>query len=465
MTISIAAIAETVAPAILSPLGLAPEGTISGWSIDSRTANPGDCFFALRGPLKDGHDFVENVMEKGAALAIVERPVDAGRAKIPQLVVPDTLAAMQQLARRTRERWGGTVVGVTGSAGKTTTKDAIASLLNVQIRTGRTIGNYNNHFGVPLSILRLPDDCRAAVIEMGMNHAGEIRELARIAQPQIGVVTNAGWAHAEFFENGIEGVALAKRELIEELPAGGIAVLNADDERVREFSRIHPGRSILFGFSETAEVRAEDFRMCPGGAQFRCLGVDFESPLAGRHGVSNILAAIAVARALGIAPERLRDAVKTLATGKMRGERFERRLSDSSEAITVINDCYNANPEAMRSMLELLRGTPARRRIAVLGEMLELGREAGTLHRDMGRFAAEQGIDALLGVRGAARFMVDGAMGAGLSGSAASFFETPEEAGDFLKEYVRPGDAVLFKGSRGVQVEKALERAFGETGV
>jgi UDP-N-acetylmuramoyl-tripeptide--D-alanyl-D-alanine ligase len=459
MTISIAAIVETVAPAILSPVGLAPEGTISGWSIDSRTANPGDCFFALRGPLKDGHDYVDNVMEKGAALAIVEQKVDA---KIPQLVVPDTLAALQQLAHRTRERWGGTVVGVTGSAGKTTTKDAITSLLNVQIRTGRTIGNYNNHFGVPLSILRLPDDCRAAVIEMGMNHAGEIRELARIAQPQIAVVTNVGWAHAEFFENGgasgIDGVALAKRELIEELPAGGIAVLNADDERVREFSRIHPGRSILFGFSEIAEVRAEDFRMCPGGAHFRCLGVDFESPLAGRHGVSNVLAAIAVARELGIAPERLRDAVKTLATGKMRGERFERG------GITVINDCYNANPEAMRSMLELLRGTPARRRIAVLGEMLELGREAGTLHRDMGRFAAEQGIDALLGVRGAARFMVDGAMGAGLSGSAASFFETPEEAGDFLKNYVRPGDAILFKGSRGVQVEKALERAFGDTG-
>jgi UDP-N-acetylmuramoyl-tripeptide--D-alanyl-D-alanine ligase len=459
MTISITAIVESVAPAILSPVGSVPDETISGWSIDSRTANPGDCFFALRGPLKDGHDYVENVVEKGAALAIVERPIGGIATKILQLIVPDALAAMQQLARKTRDRWGGTVVGVTGSAGKTTTKDAIASLLNVQIRTGRTIGNYNNQFGVPLSILRLPDDCRAAVIEMGMNHAGEIRELAKIAQPQIGVVTNAGWAHAEYFENGIEGVALAKRELIEELPASGIAILNADDERVREFSNIHPGRSILFGFSETAEVRAEDFRMCPGHAHFRCLGVNFESPLSGRHGVSNVLAAIAVARALGIAPERLRDAVKTLAVGKMRGERFERG------GITVINDCYNANPEAMRSMLELLRGTPARRRIAVLGEMLELGREAGTLHRDIGQFAAEQGIDALLGVRGAARFMVDGAIGAGLSGSAASFFETPEAAGDFLKTFVRPGDAILFKGSRGVQVEKALERAFGETGV
>jgi UDP-N-acetylmuramoyl-tripeptide--D-alanyl-D-alanine ligase len=451
MTISLISIAQTLdaQPAA----GYLQERTVSGWSIDSRTVNPGECFFALRGPTNDGHDYVTKVVERGAAVAIVERPVEA---RIPQLVVPDTLAALQKLAAKTRERWGGTVVGVTGSAGKTTTKDAIASLLNVQIRTGRTIGNYNNHFGVPLSILRVPDDCKAAVIEMGMNHAGEIRELARIAKPEIGVVTNVGWAHAEFFPDGIEGVALAKRELIEQLPADGIAVLNADDEHVRRFGDVHSGRKILFGFSEGADVRAEGLRLCPGGAHFRCLGVDFETPMAGRHGVSNVLAAIATASAVGINPERLRDAVRNLATGKMRGERSERN------GVTIINDCYNANPEAVRSMVELLRGTPARRRIAVLGEMLELGREAGTLHRDTGQFVAEQGIDALLGVRGAARSMVDGAIAAGMSDSAASFFETPEEAGDFLRGYVRPGDVILFKGSRGVQVEKAIERAFDE---
>jgi len=449
--LSIAAIAEKIGA--LAPTGEASSASVSGWSIDSRTVNPGECFFALRGPLKDGHDYVVNVLERGASVAIVDHPVDA---RIPQLVVPDTLVALQQLARKARERWGGTVVGITGSAGKTTTKDAIASLLNVQIKTGRTIGNYNNHYGVPLSILRLSDDCRAAVIEMGMNHAGEICELAAIAKPQIGVVTNVGWAHAEYFENGIDGVALAKRELIEALPADGIAVLNADDEHVREFRHIHRGRSILFGYAEDAEVRAEDVHLCHGMTRFRCLGVEFESPLAGRHGVSNVLAAIAVARALGIAPERLHDAVRSLAVGKMRGERTERN------GIIIINDCYNANPEAMRSMLELLRDTPAKRRIAVLGEMLELGREASTLHHGIGQFAAEQGIHALLGVRGAARFMVDGAIEAGMSGSAASFFNTPEAAGDYLRTYIQPGDAILFKGSRGVEVEKAIERAFGE---
>ncbi len=451
MTIPFVSIAEDTRAVAVNAYPAA--ASASGWSIDSRTVNPGDCFFALRGPSNDGHDYAAQVAAKGAALAIVEHPVDA---EIPQFMVPDSLAALQRLAAKARERWGGTVVGITGSAGKTTTKDAVASLLSVAMPTGRTVGNYNNQYGVPLSILRLPEDSRAAAIEMGMNHAGEIRELARIARPQIGVVTNVGWAHAEYFEGGIEGVALAKRELIEELPADGVAVLNADDTRVREFRTIHPGRSILFGFSEDAEVRAEHLRLCPGGATFRCLGVDFETPLAGRHGVSNVLAALAVARALGIEPQRLRDAVRTLAAGKMRGERIQRN------GVTVIDDCYNANPEAMRSMLELLRNTPARRRIAVLGEMLELGREAGTLHREIGRFVAEQGIDALLGVRGAARFMVQGAIEAGLSGSAASFFDSPEEAGDFLRGIVRPGDAVLFKGSRGVQVEKAIARAFDE---
>ena len=166
---------------------------------------------------------------------------------------------------------------------------------------------------------------------------------------------------------------------------------------------------------------------------------------------------IGLRRALRIAPETLRDAVRSLATGRMRGERLERN------GVLIINDCYNANPEAMRSMLELLRGTPARRRIAVLGEMLELGPEAGTLHRGIGRFAVEQGIDAVIGIRGAARFMVDEAIEAGMSDSAALFFESPEEAGEFVRDYAQPGDAVLFKGSRGVQVEKALDRAFGES--
>ncbi|HVY20796.1 MAG TPA: UDP-N-acetylmuramoyl-tripeptide--D-alanyl-D-alanine ligase, partial [Bauldia sp.] len=277
-----------------------------------------------------------------------------------------------------------------------------------------------------------------------------------IAEPQIGIVTNVGWAHTENFPDGIAGVARAKSELIQALPPEGTAVLNADDPRVREFRKFHAGRTILFGLAKDAEVRAENVDISPTGARFRALGVDFESPLAGRHGVSNVLAGIAAARALGIAPERLRDAVRSLAPGKMRGE--QTRVN----GITIINDCYNANPEAMRSMLELLRDTPATRRIAVLGEMLELGREAEALHRSLGRFVAEQGIDAVIGIRGAGRWIVDEAIAAGLSGGAALFFDTPEEAGEYLRRFLKPGDAVLFKGSRGVRVERALEGALAE---
>ncbi len=430
---------------------LSASGSVTGWSIDSRSITPGDCFFALRGPTHDGHDHVASAFARGAQVAVVER--DTG-AKGLQLRVSDTTIALQTLGRSARRSWGGTVVGVTGSAGKTTTKDTIAALLSTAFPTGRNMGNLNNHLGLPLSILRLPDDAKVAVLEMGMNHEGEIRELAGIAEPQIGVVTNVGWAHTENFADGIEGIARAKSELIQALPRQGTAVLNADDTRVREFGRLHEGPSLLFGFSEDADVRAEEVSLTPEGARFRALGVEFQSPLAGRHGVSNVLAGIAVAHAMGIAPQKLPDAVRSLKPGNMRGER------SVQNGITIINDCYNANPEAMRSMLELLRDTPAQRRVAVLGEMLELGREAGTLHRNIGRFAAEQGIHAVIGIRGAGRWMVDEAMAAGLSGGAASFFETPEEAGQFLKHFLKPGDAVLFKGSRGVHVERALEGAF-----
>jgi UDP-N-acetylmuramoyl-tripeptide--D-alanyl-D-alanine ligase len=415
---------------------------VTGWSVDTRTQNAGDLYFALRGPNFDGHDFVAQAAAKGAAGVVAERATG-----VPgELIVSDTLRALGELGAWARARWGGTVIGVTGSAGKTTTKDAIAHLLSVEISTGRTVGNFNNHVGVPLSILRLPGECRAAVLEMGMNHAGEIRELAGIAKPELGVVTNVGYAHVEFFDS-IEGVAAAKRELIEALPADGVAVLNADDPRVVKFREIHRGRSVTFGFSESAGVRAESY----DGARFRALGVYFETAMPGRHGVMNLLAALAVAREFGIAPDRLRDAVRSFTPGHMRGERIERG------GMVIWNDCYNANPEAMESMLAVLAETPATRRIAVLGEMLELGHAARELHRQVGRRAAKHGIDFLIGVRGNAREMIDAAVGAGLPVNAAYFFEDPAEAGRRVREMAKPGDALLFKGSRGVHVEKALE--------
>jgi UDP-N-acetylmuramoyl-tripeptide--D-alanyl-D-alanine ligase len=432
-------------------LGAADVGSwaseIGGWSVDSRTLAPGDLYFALRGPSHDGHNYVEDAICKGAAGVVVDHAIDG----VPNaLIVKDTLVALQSLAAWARQRWGGRVIAVTGSAGKTTTKDAIAHLLAVEVNVGKTIGNLNNHVGAPLSVLRLPDDCSTAVLELGMNHAGEIRALAGIVRPNVGVVTNVGYAHTEYFDS-IEGVALAKRELIEALPADGVAVLNADDARVARFGDVHAGPSVTFGFSEAADVRARNMELGPDGSRFDVNGVPFEIPLAGRHGALNALAAIAVAGVCGIPPERLSGQARSLPLGKMRGERLQK------DGITILNDCYNANPEAVRAMVDVLGATSANRRLAVLGEMLELGPSAEPLHREVGSYVASRGIDVLIGIRGASRYMVDEAVRAGMSG-AAYFFDDPQTAGDFLLRLAQEGDAVLFKGSRGVAVEKAMER-------
>ncbi len=429
-----------------------PPACAQGWSVDTRTLSPGDLFFALRGPNHDGHAYIDAAFEKGA-VAVVGQAQSLRRAQSPPvLIVPDSFLALQDLAAWARQRWGGRVVGVTGSAGKTTAKDAIAHLLAVELPVGKTVGNLNNHVGVPLSILRLPDEARVGVLEMGMNHAGEIRALAAIAQPDIGVITNVGYAHVEAFDS-IDGVALAKRELIEALdPQAGIAVLNADDARVLGFREIHPGRSITFGLSDAADVWATDLAFTAEGTRFRVDGVDFHTTLAGRHGVLNLLAGIAVARVFDIPRERLRDAVANFTIGRMRGERLEHN------GVIVWNDCYNSNPEAVRAMLEVLRSTPARRHIAVLGEMLELGHAAECLHRQVGRWAAESGLDALIAVHAAAQYMAEEAVRAGMPPHSVHFFERSEDAGGFVQQLVQSGDAVLFKGSRGVEIERAMEK-------
>ncbi len=435
-------------------LGLAAKGagTATGWSIDSRSLKAGDLFFALRGPNHDGHAYVRDVLQKGAAAVVVDREIPGSPAEEGRILrVADTLQALQQLGARARKRWGGRLVAVTGSAGKTTTKDIIAALLAEGFRTAKNEGNLNNHIGVPLSLLRMEETAEVAVLELGMNHAGEIRELARMAAPETGVVTNVGPAHLENFDS-IDGIAAAKRELIEALPPSGAAVLNADDARVAGFASVHPGRSVLYGFSETAEVRAQDVRLLPEGVEFSVDHVEFASSLAGRHGVSNLLAGIAVAKVYGIEPERLPGRVREFNNpGRMRGERIHAR------GILIYNDCYNSNPDAARAMLDVLRETPARKRIAVLGEMLELGHWAETLHRSVGDYAARSGLNVLVGIRGAACYMVDAVMRSGLGVDAAFFFEDPREAGRLVRTLASAGDAVLFKGSRGVHVELALE--------
>lgn len=447
MELSLAEVCEALDLGVPPISGVSGEMRISGWSIDSRTVNPGDLFFAIKGENFDGHQFVRAAFERGAVGAVVSEDVHAGGHAL--LVVRDTVEALQQLAQWARRCWGQRIVAVTGSAGKTTTKDIIAALLSVKYSVGKTAGNFNNHIGLPLSLLRMPGEAAVGVMEIGMNHAGEIRALAAIAGPQIGVVTNVGYAHIEAFQS-IDGIALAKRELIESLPADGVAVLNADDERVLRFREVHPGRAVTYGFSPQADVRALDAEIGAGGSRFTVDGVRFQTALAGRHGVLNVLAGLAVAKIFDIDLEGLKPAVANFTPGKMRGERSEWR------GVTVLNDSYNSNPEAARSMVDVLRGEPAERRIAVLGEMLELGLLAESLHRDLGKYVAEAGIDVLIGVRGVSRWMVEEAKQAGHFNHAALFFDEPEEAGVFLRGYVRPGDAILFKGSRGTHVERAL---------
>jgi len=444
MEFSLAEVCAALSAAASAP---AADARIRGWSIDSRTLGEGDLFFAIKGENFDGHRFIQAAFERGAIAAVVSEEVSAaGR---PLLKVADTLNALQQLACWARRQWGHKIVAVTGSAGKTTTKDIIAAVLGVKYPVGKTTGNFNNHIGLPLSLLRMPGDAAVGVMEMGMNHAGEIRALAALARPDIGVVTNVGYAHVEAFQS-IEEIALAKRELIESLPGDGVAVLNADDERVLAFRDVHRGQTLTYGLSPNADVRATNLEIGAGESAFQVEGVQFRTVLAGRHGIQNVLAGLAVGRLFGIELRELAPAIAAFAPGKMRGER------SSLRGVTILNDSYNSNPEAARAMVDVLCAEPARRRIAVLGEMLELGFWAERLHRDLGKYVAGAGIDVLVGVRGMSQPMVEEARKAGLSNHAAFFFDQPEEAGAFLRDFIRQGDTILFKGSRGTHIERAL---------
>lgn len=417
---------------------------ISHWSIDTRTLPAGALYIALKGDTHDGHNFLAAAAERGATAALVD---DRNWPETPGMTlirVADTLAALQQLAARARRKITFPLIAITGSAGKTTTKETVAALTGA----ARNEGNLNNHIGLPLSLLRLNEAAQCAVLEMGMNHAGEIRFLADIARPNIGVVTNVGTAHIENF-SGIEGIALAKRELIEELGPEGVAVLNYDDPRVRAFAEIHPGRVVNYGIEQGADVRAEDVRITPEGSTFHIQGTPFAIQLPGKHAISNVTAAVAVGFILGIPLSTMAEAARSLQSGKMRGERL------THNGITILNDCYNSNPEAAKAMLDTLAAMPGQRKIAVLGEMLELGVWAEKMHAEVGAHAATLGIDVVVAIRGAARHLANAAEKAGVE---THFFEEPAAAGDALRTLARPGDVVLCKGSRGTRVEKALER-------
>lgn len=430
----------------------------SGYSIDSRTLTAGECFVAIQGPNFDGHEFIGAALKQGASLIIARADTKSSiEPGWPVIRVNDTLIALQRLANFTRRKWGKTVVAITGSTGKTTTKEMTSLLLQAQFRIYKSAGNFNNDYGLPLSILKLAEEHEIAVLELGMSRAGEIQRLSRIAEPNIGVVTNVRPVHLENFKS-IQGIALAKRELIESLPADGVAVLNNDDRRVRRFGRLFPGKVLTFGVESAAAYRASQIR--PLGLEGQEFRLDYKAqghrlrlPLIGEHNVHNVLPAIAVAHHLGIGFETIRKSLGALKPAPGRGE-----LLRFYDGFTVLNDSYNSNPAAMGVVIAFLKTLAGfKRKILLAGEMLELGPDAEQFHRDCGKLAALAGIDRIVGIRGMAEFITHAAQEQGRLPADTPFFADSAAAGEWMTREVMSGDFIVVKGSRGVRTEKVIE--------
>jgi UDP-N-acetylmuramoyl-tripeptide--D-alanyl-D-alanine ligase len=458
MNLTLAEAAIGAGAVLEAPAGIANAGAlmVSGYSIDSRTVQRGELFFAVRGVRHDGHDFVTSALERGAVAAVVSRALvatlpDAVLA-VPLLITEDPLIALQALASHVRRQWGRRVVAVTGSAGKTTTKEAVAAALGSKFNVLKSQGNLNNGFGLPLQLLRLQPEHEYAVVEMGMSHAGEIAVLARIASPDWGVVTNVGTAHIENFSDGQAGIARAKFELVEALPANGVAFLNCDDAYVSRFGRDFMGQVVYFGAGPCADPQFLNASEDLAGLHLRFRAGKRKGKLTlhllGAHNASNALAGLAVALEAGVDLDDAVAALESLTAGDKRGQVIE------IDGVTILNDSYNSNPEALRSMIKTLAARPAGRRILVAGEMLELGEHGPALHAACGRAAAETGLDLVAGVQGNAEHL---AAAACTGGVASLFLPDAEAAGRWLKQTMQPGDVVLVKGSRGVHLERAIE--------
>lgn len=466
MTGTVAAVALTVGLVADATGGTVAQGAatppFTGVSIDTRTIQPGMLFVAIQGERLDGHDFVAQAVEKGAAGALVARKVaDAGSAAVIQ--VGDTLTALQELGAAVRRLSEARLVAVTGSAGKTTTKELIADVLATGHRVFRNRGNLNNHIGLPLSLTGLADGPDIAVVEFGMNHAGEIRKLVQIARPDVRVWTNVGDAHIGHFGSR-KAIAAAKAEILEDADARTVAIVNADDDLVRGAAEDFPGRLITFGVERPATVRAVDVRDRGfDGVTARVKtpdqSLDLELAMPGRAHLLNALAAVAVAREFAIAPDAI---VATLAAARAMTHRgSDVRLGRN---IRVIDDSYNASPAAMDVMLRALASTPAKgRRVAVLGEMRELGDSSRDLHEATGRAAANAGVDLLVAVgRTDGEAIANGAIAAGLAGDRVRHVADAASAVAPVREMLQANDLVLIKGSRATAMDvivRALEQA------
>lgn len=451
---------------------------IVDFSIDSRSVKAGEVFFALsqqdysragfNGVFADGHQYIAGALSKGALAAVARADHVAADQELQALkgrllVVEDAIAALQTLAHRVYEQWGKRVVGITGSAGKTTAKELTAHVLSANgRRVLKSERNYNNGLGLPLSVLRMvsegrsPEQFDVAVLEMGMSSpTHEIQRLCKITPPDIGVELMIAPVHLEYL-GSIENIAAAKAELIEGLKPDGVAVLNADDEWVIKMRDKHHGRIVTFGIDHPADVSASEIDAGQlGKIKFRLRTPLGESAatlrMSGRHNLMNALAAAAVATCFEIQPAEIAAAFNTAHPPRMRGE-----VLNFAGGFTVVDDSYNSNPRSLINMVRTITeaGVTAKRRIVIAGEMLELGPDEASLHRDAGREIGRAGVDAVWGVRGLASDIVTGAKETGI---ATRFFETSDDAARALVAEVKKGDLVLVKGSRGVATDKIVE--------
>jgi UDP-N-acetylmuramoyl-tripeptide--D-alanyl-D-alanine ligase len=447
-----------------------PQQEIGGVSIDSRSIGPGELFVAIRGDRFDGHDFIEAAMARGALGAIVEtsrmdtaRAAMSGRGAAVMVAVSDTTRALQDVARDVRRRSGTKVVAITGSAGKTTTKEVTAEFLSARFRVFRNKGNLNNHIGLPLSLLELRSKPDVAVVELGMNHAGEIRTLVGIAEPEVRVWTNVGDAHVGFFASP-DAIADAKAEILEHARATDVLVANGDDERIAARTKSFTGRVTTFGVDRAADVRAVDVEdrglegttalvRTPAGE------VKIATPLLGPGNLANVLAATAVAVEFNVPLDAVADRAARLRPAHHRGE-----LVRLPGGVTLIDDSYNSSPSALRRALHIIKvSTGSARKVAVLGEMLELGTHAERLHRECGAAAAAADLDLLITVGGpAAKSLADQAVASGMPGAGVLYVATSAEAAELAAQRTRAGDLVLVKGSRGIGTDRVVDRLKAE---
>ncbi len=450
-----------------------PNVPVGGVSIDSRTTVNGELFFAIRGERFDGHEFVEDALDKGAVAAVVSNDgaVDAASDVASRgaggtlFHVADTVRALQNLSSWYRGRFDLRVVGITGTNGKTTTKDMTAAVLSTAFRTAKTEGNLNNHLGVPLTLLGLRSEHEVAVIEMGMNHPGEIRMLSELVRPDVGVITNVAEGHLESMET-LEAVAEAKGELLEALPADGAAVLNADDPRVMAQAARTNARVTTFGLRSGADVRACGVGVNansgndggpeawpPARASFELAGNGVvELPVPGRHNISNALAALAVGDVLGVDRKRAIEGLRTFEPSPMR--MFVSRVG----TWTVLNDAYNSNPGSLAAALDALEAMAAGRpSVAVLGDMLELGGRSRDAHREAGRRAVESGVGHLMLFGREVEGLREGALEAGMTPERVRLFDDKTALVRELGELQVRNAVILIKGSRGMRMEEVVE--------